>query len=69
MLEECVAGVAGIPYKSCKQVGVIVDAQEAGTAASVVKLVGGVDFIGTEMTGRRELGEENLKEHDDTQQR
>lgn len=67
MLEECVAGVAGIPYKACRQVGVIVVAQEAGTEASVVRLVGGVDFAGTEMTGRRELGEENLKGHREIQ--
>lgn len=67
VLEECVAAVAGIPYRSCRQVGVIVVAQEAGTEASVVRLVGGVDFAGTEMTGRRALGEENLKSHHETQ--
>ena len=55
-----VAGVAGMPYKSCRHVGVIVDAHEAGTAAFVVRLVAGADFRGTEMIGRRELGVVNL---------
>ena len=58
---EWVAAVVGIPYRSCKQVGVMVFAQELGTAALLVKFVLELDFWGTPMILRGDLGRVNLK--------
>lgn len=52
--DRTVAGVAGIPYKACKHVGVISVAHDAGTALEVTLVLTTVPeiFTGAEMTGR-----------------
>ena len=55
-MEDTVAGAAGIPYKSCKQVGVMILSQLAGIASDVGVPPAVELGIGTENTGRPPKG-------------
>lgn len=53
VLFDCVAGVVGIPYMSCKQVGVIADGHDDGTVASMLNELFDLADTGLTLSGWR----------------
>jgi hypothetical protein len=58
-----VAAVVGIPYRACRQAGVIVVAHEDGTASDEMFVAATLDFMGIETTIGLATGEVILEQN------